>query len=83
MRQLKGKCGCETAGRRVSPLFSKRALPRARPNPIQRALSTHSDPVPDMGAQVHMTHIRRTSLRVYGRRVVLPEANRHARPHVA
>jgi hypothetical protein len=77
------KCGCETAGRGVSPLFSNRALPRARPNPIQHALSTHSDPVPDMGAQVHMTHTRRTSLLVYGRRAVLPEVNHHARPHDA
>jgi hypothetical protein len=77
------KCESVTANRGMNPLFKEGSPARAPGNPIQRAPSARSDPVPDMGARVHMSHTWSTDLRVRRRRTIIPGANRRARPHIA
>jgi hypothetical protein len=77
------KCESVTADHEMNPLFKEGSPARALGNPIRRTPSARSDPVPDMGARVHMSCTWRTSLRVRRRRTVIPGVNRNARPHVA
>jgi hypothetical protein len=77
------KCESVTADRGMKPLFKEGSLARAPGNPIRRAPSARSDPVPDMGARVHMSRTWSTGLRVWRRRTIILGANRRARPHVA
>jgi hypothetical protein len=77
------KCESVTADRGMNPLFKEGSPARAPGNPIRRAPSARSDPVPGMGARVHRSRTWSTDLRVWRRRTVIPRANRRARLHVA